>query len=112
MVEFDYSNIILIVKPIRPDAIASLRSKQNINRLKSFHFEDGISSVLEYDDSRSREYTLYVSRPPELELHLQFDPEPKDATQCFVFGTDEEKCDVQLLENADPDKKKRYDISK
>ena len=41
---------------------------------------------------------------------LQFDPEPKDAIQGFVFGTDEEKCDVQLLENPDLDNK--YGISR
>ena len=112
MAEFDYSNTILIVKPVGPDAAASLRSEQNTNRLKSFHFEDFISSIVEDDDSRSRECTPYVSRPPELQLHLQFDPEPKDATQGFVFGTDDKKCDVQLLENPDPDKKKRYGISR
>ncbi len=112
MAEFDYSNTILIVKPLGPDAIASLRSDHNAKRLMSFHFEDGVSSVSGYDDSRSRECTPYVSRPPELELHLQFDPEPKDATQGFVFGTSKKDCDVQLLENPDPDKKKRYGISK
>lgn len=70
MTEFDYSNTILIVKPIRPDTTASLRSKHNTNRLKSFHFEDGVSSVLGYDDLRSREYTPYISRPSKLKLHL------------------------------------------
>ena len=85
MAEFDYSNTILIVKPVGPDAIASLRSDHNTNRLMSFHFEDGVSSVSGYDDSRSRECTPCVSRPPELQLHLQFDPEPKDATQGFVL---------------------------
>ena len=112
MAGFDYSNTILIVKPVGPDAAASLRSEHNTNRLKSFHFEDGVSSVSGYDDSRSRECTPYVSRPPELQLHLQFDPEPKDATQGFVFGTSKKDCDVQLLENPDPDKKKKYGISK
>ena len=112
MAEFDYSNTILIVKPVGPDAAASLRSEYNTKRLISFHFEDGVSSISGYDDSRSRECTPYVSRPPELELHLQFDPEPKDATQGFVFGTNKKDCDVQLLENPDPDKKKRYGISK
>ncbi|MCJ1460214.1 hypothetical protein MMC28_010593 [Mycoblastus sanguinarius] len=76
----------------------------------SFHFEDGDTIDSGYDDSRSRECTPYVSRPPELELHLQFDPGPKDATQVFVFGTDEEDCDVKLLEN--PDKNNRYGISR
>lgn len=63
MAEFDYSNTILIVKPVETDTAASLRSEHNTNRLKSFHFEDGVSSVAEYDDTRSREYTPYVSRP-------------------------------------------------
>ena len=112
MAEFDYSNTILIVKPVGPDTAASLRSEHNTNRLKSFHFEDGISSVAEYDDTRSRECTPYVPRPPELELHIQFDREPKDATQGFVFGTSKKDCDVQLLENPDPDKNKRYGISR
>ncbi len=110
MAEFDYSNTILIVKPVGPDATASLQSDHNTNRLMSFHFEDGVSRVSGYDDSRSRECTPYVSRPPELELHLQFDPGPKDAMQGFVFGTDKKKCDVQLLENPDPDNK--YGISR
>ncbi|CAD6592077.1 MAG: hypothetical protein ASARMPRED_005971 [Alectoria sarmentosa] len=112
MTEFDYSNTILIVKPIEPNAIASLRSDHNTNRLMSFHFEDDVSSVSGYDDSRSREYTPYVSRPSELQLHLQFDTKPKDATQGFVFGTKEKNCNVQLLKNPDPNKKKRYGISK
>ena len=112
MAEFDYSNTILVVKPVGPDAAASLRSEHNTNRLMSFHFEDGVSSVSGYDDSRSRECTPYVSRPPELELHLQFDPEPKDATQGFVFGIDKKKCDVQLLENPDPDPDNKYGISR
>ena len=60
IIEFDYSNIILIVKSIESNAIASLRSDYNINRLISFHVEDGISSVLEYDDLKSRKYTLYI----------------------------------------------------
>ena len=34
MAEFDYSNTILIVKPVGSDAITSLRSEHNINRLK------------------------------------------------------------------------------
>ncbi len=112
MAEFDYSNTILIVKPVGPDAAASLRSGYNTNRLKSFYFKDGVSSVSGYDDPRSRECTPYVSRPPELELHLQFDPEPKDTTQGFVFGTDKKKCDVQLLENPDSDPDNKYGISR
>ena len=108
--KLDYSNTILIVKPVGPDATASLRSEHNANSLMSFHFEDGDTIDSGYDDSRSRECTPYVSRPPELELHLQFDPGPKDATQVFVFGTDEEDCDVKLLEN--PDKNNRYGISR
>ena len=78
----------------------------------SFHFEDDVGSFSGYYDSRNRECTLYVSRPPELELHLQFDPGPKDATQGFFFGTDEKKCDVQLLEKPDPDKNNKYGISR
>ena len=110
MAKFDYSNTILIVKPVGPDASALLRSEYNTERLILFHFADCISSISGYNKSRSRECTPYVSRPPELELHLQFDPGPKDASQGFVFGTDEEKCDVQLLENPDPDNK--YGISR
>lgn len=70
IVEFDYSNTILIVKSIEPDATASLRSDHNTNRLILFHFKDDISSISEYDDLRSRKYTLYISRPPKLELYL------------------------------------------
>ena len=80
MVEFVYSNTILIVKLVGPDAIVSLRSDYNTNRLMLFHFEDGVSNVLGYNDFRSRKCTSYVLRPPELELYLQFDLEPKDAT--------------------------------
>ncbi len=112
MAEFDYANTILIIKPVGPDAAASLRSEHNTNRLKSFHFEDGISSVADYDTTRSRECTPYVSRPPELQLHLQFDPPPKDPPQGFDLGTDKIKCDVQLLENPDPDPDNKYGISR
>ena len=70
IIEFDYLNIILIMKSIELNATASLRSDYNINRLISFHFEDDVSSVSGYDDLRSREYTPYISRPLELELYL------------------------------------------
>ena len=108
--EFDYSNTILVVKPVGSDTAASLRSEPNTNRLKSFHFEDGVSSVLGYDDSKSRECTTYVLRPPELQLHLT--QNPKNATQCFFFETDEKNCDTQLLEKPDPDKNNKYGISR
>ncbi len=110
MAEIDHSKTILIVKPVGPAALDALRSEYNISRLVSFHFEDGASSISQYDDPRSRECTPYVSRPSEIELHLKFDPKPKDATRGFVFGTDEtdddkeKKCDVVLLENPDPQK--------
>ena len=110
MAELDYSSTILIIKPVGPDAAASLRSEHNTKRLMSFHFKDGFNSTSGFDDPRSRECTPYVSRPSELELHLQFDPGPKDATQGFVFGSDKRKCDVLLLENPDPDNK--YGISR
>ena len=45
IVEFDYINTILIVKPVGSDAIVSLRSKYNTNHLKLFYFEIGISSI-------------------------------------------------------------------
>ena len=45
MAEFDYTNTILIVKPVGSDAAASLRSEHNTNRLKSFYFEVGVSSI-------------------------------------------------------------------
>ena len=70
MAEFDDSNTIIIVKPVGPGATVSLRSDHNTNRLMPFHFEDGVSSVSGYDDSRSRECIPYVSHPPKLQLHL------------------------------------------
>jgi len=97
MVEFDYSNTILILKPLGPDAANALRANHNAARLMSFHFEESVSNVAEHDDTSSRECTPYVSRPPETELHLNFDPKPKDATQGFIFGRDHIKCDIQLL---------------
>ena len=45
MAEFDYTNTILIVKPVGSDAAASLRSEHNTKRLKSFCFEVGVSSI-------------------------------------------------------------------
>lgn len=50
--EFDYINIILIVKSMRSNATASLRSKYNINRLKLFYFEVDISSILRNKNNR------------------------------------------------------------
>ena len=41
MAEFDYSKTIFIVKPMGPDAAASLRSEHNTKHLISFHSEDG-----------------------------------------------------------------------
>ena len=64
--KFDYSNTILVVKPVGSNAAVSLRSKHNINRLKLFYFENGIGSILGYDDLKSRKYTTYVLRPSEL----------------------------------------------
>ena len=117
MAEIDHSNTILIVKPVGPAALNALRSERNTSRLMSFHFEDGASNVSRYEDPRSRESTPYVSRPPEIELHLKFHPKPKDPTRGFVFGTDddketEKKCDVVLSENPDPDPQKKYGISR
>ncbi len=97
MAESDYSSTILIVKPVGPDAINALRAEHNADRLVTFQFEDSVSNITEYDDARSRECTPYVSRPPEPQLHLKFDPKPRDATRGFIFGSDESKCDVQLL---------------
>ena len=65
---------------MKSNAIILLRFDYNINYLISFHFEDDISNISEYNDSRSREYTLYVSRLSKLELYLQFDLESKDIT--------------------------------
>lgn len=110
MAAIDHSNTILIVKPVGPAALDALRSEHNTSRLMSFYFEDGASNISRYEDPRSRECTRYVSRPLEMELHMKFDPKPKDATQGFVFGADEtdddEKlCDVVLLENPDSNPK-------
>lgn len=38
---------------MRSNAIVSLRFKYNINYLKLFHFENDISSNLEYNDLRN-----------------------------------------------------------
>ena len=70
IVEFDYLNTILDVKSIRSNATVSLRSKYNINRLKLFHFENDINSVLEYNNLRNYKYIFYVSRSSKLELYL------------------------------------------
>ena len=70
MAGFNYLNIILIIKLVGSNTVVSLRSEYNINRLKLFYFEDGISSVSGYNDLRSRECTLYILRPSELELYL------------------------------------------
>ena len=70
IVEFNYLNIILIVKLVRPNAIVSLRSKYNTKRLISFYFENYINSIFEYNDLRSRKYILYVLRSSKLKLYL------------------------------------------
>ena len=86
------------MKPVGPDAINAIRTEYNANRLISFHF-DNVSKIAEHSDVRSRECTPYFARPPEPQLLLRFDPEPKNWTRGFVFGTDDEKCDVQLADN-------------
>ena len=101
MEEFDHSNTILVVKPVGPIATDSLRSEHNASRLASFHFDDAVSTFSLYDDSRSRECTPYFPPPAELELHLRFDPEPKDPKQGFVFGTNEDICDVVILDDGE-----------
>ena len=99
MAEQDHSNTILIMKPIAPDALSALRTKHNVDRLMSFHFDDSVGSVPEVHGIRSRECTPYFSRPPETELHLKFNPKPKELALGFIFGSDDAKCDVQLLDN-------------
>ena len=112
MAEFNYSNTILIVKPVGPDAAASLMSEHNVNRLKSIHFEQDVNSIADHSkNARTRESTPYVSRPPELQLHLELDPGPEHAKQGFIFGTNKRDCDILLLENPDPDPYNKYGIS-
>lgn len=107
MAELDYSNTILIIKPVGPVASEVLQSKHNVNRLVSFHFADGVSSVSQHTSSSSRECTPFVPRPSQIELHLKFDSPPHDPTRGFIFGTnvgtsEEQGCDIVLL---DSDKK-------
>lgn len=100
MVELDHSNTILIVKPVGSKAINVIRAEGNADRLGSFHF-DNVIRIAEHGDIRSRECTPYFARPPEPQLLLKFYPEPKNWTRGFVFGTDDEKCDVPLLDNGE-----------
>ena len=108
MAELDYSTTILIIKPVGPAATRALQSNQNINRLHSFHFDDAISTFPLYNNSRSRECTPYAPPPLEIELHLKFNPAPKEPSRGFVFGVNEDKCDVVLVDNP----KEPYGISR
>ena len=93
MAGFDHSNTIFVLKPVGPAALEALRSGPNASRLFSFHYPDFDSLP---ENSRSRKCTPYVIPPPEIQLHLKFDPIPKDPLRGFVFGVQEEECDVVL----------------
>lgn len=104
------AQLILVVKPLSTEAATSLDSEHNFNRLTTVYYEDDIngSSAIGIADGdqingdlrECRECTPHVSHAPQLELHLGLDPGPRDYVSGFVFGTDKDKCDVQLLESS------------
>lgn len=100
MAEFDHSKTILVVKPVGQAALEALRSGLNANRLVSFQFSDSFHE--ETTSRASRECTPYILPPPEIQLHLRFDPKPQRSQRGFVFGIKAQTCDVVLLDNPDP----------
>ena len=109
MVEFDYSTIILIIRPVNDAAINALWSNSNFSRLVSFHVENHISSIRQLDNQKNRECTPYVSPFLKTQFHLKFNSMSINSTQGYVFENSDEKCDVVLFEISDL--KKFYGIN-
>ena len=102
MAGLDYSNTILIVKPVGPAALEALRSEPNAGRLFSFQYPGFDSTISLPEQSGSRECTPFILPPPEIQLHLKFDPIPKNPQRGFVFGSKEKTCDILLLDKTSP----------
>ncbi len=99
MAEFDHSKTILVVKPVGQAALEMLRSGLNVDRLVLFQFSDSFHE--ETTSRASRKCTSYILSPPEIQLHLRFDPKPQRSQRGFVFGIKAQTCDVVLLNNLD-----------
>lgn len=112
MARLDPSNTIVVIKPLDPTSAELLDCEQNKDRLKHVHYHEPLSTLLWEDDPTTRECTPYAPPRPEIEFHLGFDPEPKDYTRGFVFGSDSRICDVVLKSGLDDDPKKRSGISR
>lgn len=111
MAGFDHSNTIFVLKPVGPVALEALRSEPNSGRLFSFYYPDFNGTTSLSQQSGSRECTPYVVPPPEIQLHLKFDPIPKNPQRGFVFGVKEAICDIVLLDNPIPGRENSYGIS-
>lgn len=92
------SQTILILKPVGLAAQDALTSEFNTDRLLQGNAVSTDCSH-QFEDSASRECTPYFPPPRATELHLRFNPLPKDPTRGFVFGSDEVKCDIVLKDN-------------
>ncbi|KAL8935094.1 MAG: hypothetical protein Q9216_005589 [Gyalolechia sp. 2 TL-2023] len=80
------ANTILIVKPLDPASQSLLQNQLQTERLRYHCSTEDLGSSWE-------ERRLHT-----LEIHLQFDPPPRDITRGFVFGRDEEQCDIVLTD--------------
>ncbi|KAL9013635.1 MAG: hypothetical protein Q9173_001687 [Seirophora scorigena] len=90
------SNTIFIVKPLNPVAVTSLKSTHNA---KTFDFHDGLEEfgrIMKHQSHLGLECTSSLPTASGTELHVQFNPGPRNASQGFVFGSDTRFCDVHL----------------
>lgn len=116
----DYSNTLLIIRPVGEDAHQALQFDPIRLEYPSFDHSNTLSGVLRRNLTRlveyapgsiplSREGILYVPPPRDIQFHLRFQPLPKDCQIGFVFGTSRH-CDIMLVEHTQPGK--RYRISR
>ncbi|KAL8941344.1 MAG: hypothetical protein Q9211_001865 [Gyalolechia sp. 1 TL-2023] len=80
---------LMVVKPVDRYSMTLLRHQHNSDRLRYYSSTGRLGS------------SYHVRKFPKLELHLQFDPPPPNITRGFIFGRDEEQCDVVLAEIPD-----------
>ena len=104
MEQIDHSSTVLIVIPVNYEAEDSIQSPSNLNAglltIVDFFDKDGNESKKSKPSSsasRSRESTPTAFPRPEIQLHLKLDHLPKDPHRGWLFGYDQNPCDVVLL---------------
>ncbi|KAL9132554.1 MAG: hypothetical protein Q9175_006272 [Cornicularia normoerica] len=103
----DFSSLLAVVDPSGDDAQAAFRFSENAKCRHLGRARDGFGRArdasTDNDDGTSSEVDLssQMIDPDKAAVHiaLNFDPGPKDVSKGFVFGSDQETCDVLLAKD-------------